>query len=732
MNQKAVSIEIDLGDKKEIYELNKYAKQASGAAWVREGDAVVLATVSRDDEIVEEDFLPLTVQYIEKSYAAAKIPGGFIKRETKPSDFETLTSRIIDRSLRPLFPKGYAYPTQIVVFVLSSDSEVDLQVLALNAASAALMVSDLPIDKSISGVRIGRIDGEFVINPSNSKLEESTLDLYVAGSKDELLMIEMRSIGSDDVEVLPPVVDDPLIGVGSENVVEIHKVNELSNEEMIEAIKIASDFIHKSSKKYEELLLPYKKDVVELEFKVEVESSELYEYIEKNYADRVKDAIKQMAKSERAIHLKKIAKEIALKESVDEELVEKTLDKYKRKIVRDMILNEGVRADGRGLKDVRPIEIETNILPSVHSSCLFTRGQTQALVTVTIGGNKDAQMYDRLTSTDSKYENFMLHYNFPGFSVGEASPLKPPGRRELGHGNLGKRAIEPSLNIDSSTTVRVVSEILESNGSSSMATVCGASLALKAADLPISKLVAGVAMGLVIEGDKKAILTDIMGLEDHDGDMDFKIAGTRDGITAMQMDIKLGGIDTQTLTQALEQAKEAREHILVIMEDAASKIVLNEKALPSSIHFHLDPSTFGSIIGQAGKTIKEIIEKFEVMIDLDRDSGKVKIEGSSKEKCQKAKEHIIELSKKSSNTNRKKEIPKFKEGQILDGKVVRVANFGAFVELPGDVDGLLHISKLSDDRVENVTDVVNVGDRVKVKVLSQKGEKIELLLVEKL
>ncbi len=735
MNSNAKSLTIDLENKQEIYELNKYAKQAAGAVWVKEGDAVVLATVARDDEVVEEDFLPLTVQYIEKSYAAAKIPGGFIKRETKPSDFETLTSRIIDRSLRPLFPKGYAYPTQIVIFVLSSDNEVDLQVLALNAASAALVVSDLPIDKSISGVRVGKIDGKFVVNPKNSELLNSTLDLYVAGSKDELLMIEMRAIGSEDVEVLPPVMDDPLVGMGSEDIVNIHKMNELSNEEMIEAIQVASDFISKSATKYEEELLPNKKELVELEYKVEVESSELYEFIDKNYKDRVIGAINEMAKSERAVHLKKIAKEIASKEDIDFDIISKTLDKYKRKIVRDMILNEGKRADGRGLKDVRPIEIETNLLPSVHSSCLFTRGQTQALVSVTLGGNKDAQMFDRLTSNDSQYENFMLHYNFPGFSVGEASPLRPPGRRELGHGNLGKRAIEPSLEIDSSTTVRVVSEILESNGSSSMATVCGASLALKAADLPVTKLVAGVAMGLVIEDDKKAILTDIMGLEDHDGDMDFKVAGSRDGITAMQMDIKLGGIDNQTLSDALEQAKEAREHILGLMEEAESKIVLNENALPSSLHFHLDPSTFGSIIGQAGKTIKEIIEKFEVMIDLDRDSGKVKVEGSSKENCEAAKEHIIELSKKkreNHNNRRKKEIPQFNEGQVFDGKVVRIAPFGAFVELPGGIDGLLHISKLSDDRVENVTDIVNVGDKIKVKVLSQKGDKIELGLIEKL
>ena len=733
-------VEIDFGNKKEIYELNKYAKQAAGAAWVREGNAVVLATVARDDEQVDEDFLPLTVQYIEKSYAAAKIPGGFIKRETKPSDFETLTSRIIDRSLRPLFPKGYAYPTQIVVFVLSSDEEVDLQVLALNAASAALTLSDLPIDKEVVGVRVGKIDDKLIINPKNSELDSSTLDLYIAGTKDELLMIEMRSIASDEAEVVPSI-EDPMMGVGCENIVTIHKMNELTNEQMIEAINKASEFIFDAAKKREEALAPYKKSPADLELKESLESNELYDFIEANYTDKVKDAITQMAKSERAVHLQKIAKEIeeldiSKEKEWDKELISKTLDKYKRKIVREMILVEGKRADGRGLKDVRHIEIETNILPSVHSSCLFTRGQTQALVTLTLGNSKDAQMFDRLTSKDSEYENFMVHYNFPGFSVGEASPLRAPGRRELGHGNLAKRALEPSLEIDKDTTVRLVSEILESNGSSSMATVCGGSLALRAAGLETTKLVAGVAMGLVVEDDKKAILTDIMGLEDHDGDMDFKVTGSRDGITAMQMDIKLGGIDNETLKNALEQAKEAREHILAIMEEADSKIVLNENALPSAISFHLDPSTFGSIIGQAGKTIKEIIEKFEVAIDLDRNSGKVKVEGDCKEKCEAAKKHIIELSKKKRESNHqrreKKDIPQFNEGQVFDGKVARVANFGAFVELPGGVDGLLHISKLSDERVDKVTDVVNEGDKVKVKVLSQKGDKIELALIEKL
>ncbi|HIO90980.1 MAG TPA: polyribonucleotide nucleotidyltransferase, partial [Campylobacterales bacterium] len=500
-------VEIKFGNKTEIYELDKVARQAAGAVLLREKDAVILATVSRDDKMVDEDFLPLTVNYIEKNYAGAKFPAGFIKRETKPSDFETLTSRIIDRSLRPLFKKGYAYPTHIVIFVLSSDKEVDLQVMALNAASAALYVSDIPVEKNVCGVRIGKKDGEFIINPTNSELADSELDLYIAGTQDELLMIEMRALASCD------------------------SMNELSNEETIQAFDIASAFIKDATTKVQEKLSPYKKELANLELKDELDSKELLDFISSNYESDVKDAVSAMAKSERASELNVIAKNISQTSQAIENfwslpLIEKVLADYKKGIVRDMIINDRVRADGRGLKDVRDISIETNILPSAHSSCLFTRGQTQALVTVTLGGPKDSQIYERITSKENMYENFMVHYSFPGFSVGEASPLRPPGRRELGHSNLAKRALAPSFAIDSSSTVRIASDILESNGSSSMATICGGSLALKAADLDVKKLVAGVAMGLIIEGDKYAVLTDITGLEDHDGDMDFKIAGT--------------------------------------------------------------------------------------------------------------------------------------------------------------------------------------------------------------
>jgi len=731
-------VKVEVNNKTEIYEINKVAKQANGAVLLREGDAVMLATVAYNDAPSDEDFVPLTVQYVEKSYAIAKIPGGFFKRETRPGDFETLTSRIIDRSLRPLFPKGYTYPTQITVMVLSGDFEVDLQTMAINAASAALFLSDIPVNKNVASVRIGKLDGQLVINPSHSQLEESTLDLFVAGTQDELLMIEMKVNDSHEAEIVDIPELDPMMTPGmGENIISIHKMNELSNDEVLEALSFAGAAIKEASSAYAQGFTPYKKEDAALSLLASARDENVLAYIEEFYTDAVKDAISQMPKSERAGALEKVAKtilldETALKENWEYGTIYDMVNVYKKSIVRAMILEEGIRADGRGLKEVRNIAIETNILPSVHSSCLFTRGQTQALVTLTIGNAKDAQQYDLLSSKETQYENFMVHYNFPGFSVGEASMLKGAGRRELGHGNLAKRAIAPSLSLDKSETIRIVSEVLESNGSSSMATVCGGSLALKAADLDVDKLVAGVAMGLVVEDDKYAVLTDIMGLEDHDGDMDFKIAGTRDGITALQMDIKLGGIDHQTLKEAIYQASEARDHILTLMETAADEIQINENALPSKSIFNLDPSTFGAIIGQAGKNIKEIIEKFEVSIDLDRDSGKVKVEGATQAKVEAACDHIREVASARHDQKRdRKPMPEFKEGQVFDGVVKRIVDFGAFVELPGGVDGLLHISKLSDERVDKVTDIVNVDDKVKVKILAQKGTKIELGFIEK-
>ncbi|ANE36248.1 polynucleotide phosphorylase [Campylobacter iguaniorum] len=721
---------IEVNNQVEIYDINKVAKQAAGAVLLRVKNTVILATVAREDTQVTEDFLPLTVQYIEKQYAAGRIPGGYIKRETKPGDFETLTSRIIDRSLRPLFPKGYAYPTQIVVMVLSSDPEVDLQVVALNAASVALYLSDIPVNRAVCGVRVGYIDNKFIINPSNSELKKSALDLYVAGVNDELLMIEMRSLPNEQNEIVPVIAIDPMIDPSlNEGFVARQNMNEFSEDLMVDAIKFAGEAILKGSMAYEEAFSHHKKEDANLEFKPEIENENIALYIDEFYKEDVKLAINQMAKSERASELTKIAKqiaasEVAVQEGWDENTISNILGKYKKKIVRTQIIEESRRADGRGLKEVRPITIETNILPSAHGSCLFTRGQTQALVVTTLGTDSDAQMNELLTEKGAIADKFMFNYNFPGFSVGEASPLKAPGRRELGHGNLAKRALYPSVDLNSPYSLRVVSEILESNGSSSMASVCGGSLSLRAAGVETIKLVAGVAMGLIFEGDKHAVLTDIMGLEDHDGDMDFKVAGSIDGITALQMDIKLGGISLEVLKEALYQAKEGREHILKIMQRANDEIVINEEVLPKLELFSIDPSKIVDIIGQAGKTIKEIIEKFEVSIDLDREKGEVKIAGGQKGKVEAAKDYIIQITQKEprgggfKGKRDNRNVTPFNVGDEFEGEVKKVATFGAFISLRDGVDGLLHISKMSSP--------LNEGDKVKVKVSELKGGKISL------
>ncbi|MCV3431778.1 polyribonucleotide nucleotidyltransferase [Campylobacter lari] len=696
--------EININNHLEIFDTDKVAKQAAGAILMQEKNAVVLATVAREEKMVEEDFLPLTVQYIEKAYAAGKIPGGYVKRETKPGDNETLSARIIDRSLRPLFPKGYAYPTQIVVMVLSADPEVDLQVMSLNAASIALYLSDIPIKAPVCGVRIGRINNEFVLNPSNSELKNSTLDLYVAGVKDELLMIEMRALANKQNNK--------------------HCVNELSEDDTLKALDFASNAILRGSNEYEKAFAAYRKNS-KLEFKIELDNAQIIDYIKNTYMTKLKIAINQMAKSERASEILQIAKEIesetiAIENEWKFEDIEKALHVCKRELIRNQIINENKRADGRGLKDVRKIDIETNILPSAHGSCLFTRGQTQALVVATLGNDNDAQMSDLLTEKNPICEKFMVNYNFPGFSVGEASPIKAPGRRELGHGNLAKRALHPSVDVDYAHTIRLVSEILESNGSSSMATVCGGALALRAAGVKSEKLVAGVAMGLVFEDEKYAILTDIMGLEDHDGDMDFKVAGSYDGITALQMDIKLGGIEQQVLKEALYQAKEAREYILQLMEEANQNIVVNEAILPKIEIFNIDPNKIPDIIGQGGKTIKEIIEKFEVNIDLDRDKGEVKIAGINHDLISQSKEYILNLlhSKGSNKKRDRKEMPKFDIGEEFIGKVQKVVEFGVFVELKEGVDGLLHNSKIKEK--------LEVGNEIKVKVAEIKNGKVSL------
>jgi polyribonucleotide nucleotidyltransferase len=717
---------IELVNKTEEYSFGDVARQANGSAWLKCGDTVILATVVIDEtEVVKDDFLPLTVQYIEKTYAAGKMPGGFFKRETKPGDFETLTSRIVDRSLRPLFPKGFGHPTQITVMVFSVDQESDLQVLALNAASAALYVSDIDINTSVSAMRAAKVDGELVLNPTLSQLKESTLDLYLSGTKDDLLMIEMRTLGSEDIE-MSDVMVDPMLDPGMGAVMlSNHTSNAMSEDELIEVFEKTQSALFESNAKYEESFNAHKKETKPLECKAHVINEEMLSYVRENHLEDIANAMNQMAKSERSTALRELRKNIiAVKtewaEVESEVELKDAIERVKREQVRSQILNDRVRADGRALNEVRPITIDTNVLPSAHSSCLFTRGQTQALVVLTLGGVKDAQMYETLTDEGTQDENFMVHYNFPGFSVGEASPIMGVKRRELGHGNLAKRALEPIVNVEGQT-IRLVSEILESNGSSSMATVCGGYMALKAADIDTSDTVAGIAMGMVSEGDKYAILSDIMGLEDHDGDMDFKVTGSKDGITAMQMDIKLGGISLDVLKEALYQAKEGRSHIIDIMLEAESKIEFNDGVLPSTDFFHIDPSFIGDVIGQAGKNIREIIEKFEVAIDIDKKDGKVKVTGKNKSGVEGAREHIESIVSKP-----KVQKIKYEVGDKYPGTVKKIVDFGAFIELPDGTDGLLHISKISKDRVEKVSDVLSEGDEVTVEILEFKGNKISL------
>ncbi|NPA27870.1 MAG: polyribonucleotide nucleotidyltransferase [Epsilonproteobacteria bacterium] len=621
-------VKIDVNNLSESYEFNKVARQADGAVLYRQGKAVLLAAVVIDKESSTEDFLPLTVQYIEKSYAAAKIPGGFVKRESKPGDFETLTARIVDRALRPLFPKDFANGVVITIMVLSSDENVDFQIAALHAANAALIVSNLPTQKSIAGVRVAKIDGEIVINPKLKDLNRSTLDLLVVGSGKDIAMIEMRVQSTKNEDEF--------------------RVNEIDNKELVSIIESVIPKIDEASKRYFEGFIPYKsKNIIEVSYK-EI-PKELIDFISSYYNDEINRAIAAMSKSERMDELENILIEIKYEIEAkglgyEEDIVKLAFNQIIKNKVRALLL-EGKRLDGRAFDEVRPIWIETNLLPSVHGSTLFTRGETQALVTGTLGDKKDAQMYELLTSNIAQNENFMVHYNFPPFCVGEAKPIGAPSRRELGHGNLAKRALEPTLNLDSNQTIRLVSEILESNGSSSMATVCGGSLTLYCMNVDVKKLCAGVAMGVIVKDNSNyAILTDIVGAEDHYGDMDFKVAGTKDGLTALQLDIKLDGLNINILDEALTQARKALDYILDIMEEARKNIVPSA-ALPTTMEFKVTQGDIPVIIGKGGSTIKSIIERFGVSIDIDRDKGVVKLSGESIEKLKETKEHIIELIK---------------------------------------------------------------------------------------
>lgn len=679
-------ISLTLTNLTEQYKLDYVARQACGSVWYRSGDNVLLASVAVDENPTDDDFLPLVVQYIHKSYAVRKIPGGFIKREGKPSEFETLTSRIIDRTLRPLFPAGYRYPTQITILVLSYDGISDLQVCALHAAANALLLSSLDFIPPVSSARIGRIQGSFVINPSKQAMLESSLDLYVSGSRGDILMIEMK--GSDE---------------------------SLTEDELMTAISLAKQTIQADCAQYEAKLIPHKAPIKPLPLAQTNSHPHIYEHIATHYKDDVLQAITQMSKSERNSELQALGALIHSRNPAWElESICDMLGLYKKHQVRAMILQEHRRADGRGLEEVRPISIETNILPCAHSSALFTRGETQALVVCTLGSESDAQVQEDF-SGGSK-DRFMFHYNFPGFSVGEASMIGGVGRRELGHGNLAKKALESSIP-PTKHTIRLVSEILESNGSSSMASVCGGSLALRACGLE-APLVAGVAMGLVINGDQYAVLTDIMGLEDHDGDMDFKIAGTREAITAMQMDIKLGGISQAILCEALHQAKRARIHILEQMEQAARSIVPHTHLLPKGEYLPVPSHKIPDIIGQGGRVIKDIIERFKVSIDVEREKERIYIHADSAQNLHNAKEFILQLIAPSAQ---------YELGEEVDGAVKRIMDFGVFISLPKGNDGLLHISKIPQT-MQPLVQFFHEGQRVSCAISGNPKGKIELVL----
>ena len=679
--------EIDFGGRPLSIEIGKMAKQANGTAVVRYGDTVVLITACAAKEAAEDrDFLPLTVNYMEMTYAAGKIPGGFFKREGRPTEREVLCSRLIDRPLRPLFPEGYFNETQVIATVLSLDPENDPEIAAMAGASAALCVSDIPFATPIAGVRVGRINGNYICNPTYKEQKESDIDLIVAGSADAIIMVEGGAKMATEDDLL---------------------------EAMMFAHNSIQDIIKLQGKIMKEIGKP-KMAVPALKI-----DNELTAKIEGFAEAKIKAALNIPAKQERYQRLSDIAKELlaALKSQYEgrESEITKIFEDLKYRILREAVLSTHIRIDGRRLNDIRPITCEVGVLPRTHGSALFTRGETQAMVATTLGTSEDEQKIDALSGWE--YKTFMLHYNFPPFSVGEVKMLRGPGRREVGHGALAERSVVKILPEASEFpyTIRVVSDILESNGSSSMATVCGASLSLMDAGVPVKDAVAGIAMGLIKEDERIAVISDILGDEDHLGDMDFKVAGTEDGITGFQMDTKITGVTKNVLKDALYQAKEGRLHILKKMKEALSqpRPELSVHA-PRIITIYVKQEKIKDVIGPGGKNIKGIIEKTGVKIDID-DSGKVNIASSDDEAAQKAIAMVKELTQEAE------------VGKIYLGKVRKIMDFGAFVEIFPGTDGLIHISQLAEERVKDVKDILKEGDEVLVKVLEvDKQGKIRL------
>ena len=678
-NVKLQRREIQVGSRTLSLETGKLAKQAHGAVIVRSGDTMVLVAASRAASARDVDFLPLTVDYREYAYASGRIPGGFFKREGKAAEKEVLTSRLIDRPIRPLFPSGWRYETQIIALLLSADTENDADVLAITGASAALAISEIPFEKTVAGVRVGMVNNEYVINPTYAERKQSILDLIVAGTRDGIVMVEA---GAKDV----------------------------SEAQVVGALEAAHASIKKIVAGIEELKSAAGKKKVVAEAKAI--APEFHEQVENKVRGPLTDAmrIKQKLESYGQVDavLADLLESLPEGDAQQKKDAEHIFHELQEKIMRDEALERGVRLDGRKFDEIRPIWTETGILPRVHGSVVFTRGETQALVSCTLGTADDQQKIEHVTG--EQYKRFMLHYNFPPFSVGEVGPQRGPGRREVGHGALAERALTPVVPAEEkfAYTIRIVSDILESNGSSSMASVCGGSMAMMDAGVPITSAVAGIAMGLIMDEKtgKYAVLSDIAGAEDHYGDMDFKVAGTANGITALQMDIKVTGITSEIMAKALEQARAGRMHILGEMAKTLQTTRGNMSMFaPRIITIKIPVDKIRDVIGPGGKMIRTIIERTGVKIDVE-DNGQVNVASSDGESAAKAIGIIQELTA----------TPELNKTYM--GKVQRITDFGAFVEIMAGTDGLLHVSEIANHRVKDVRDELKEGQQILVKVIN--------------
>ncbi len=676
MSDNKTSIEIN--NRTLSLEINKIGKQADGSAFLRYGDTIMFATATSKKEMKEKkSFLPLIVDYRENTYAAGKIPGGFFKRQGRPSEREILVSRLIDRPVRTLFPEGYHYDTQIIALLLSADLENEPDALGIIAASAALYCSDIPFTTPVGAVKVGYLNNEFIINPTVKQLEESPLNMMVVGTEEGIVVIEADATEVEEDKIVEGII--------------------LAQKTIDEIIKMQKDLYSKLN-------------IQKREFSVkEIDQSKL-EKIEKEISSSLLQATLAKDKKEREEATKKILDDLleTIPEENEDEIneVKEIFQSIHKKLTRDLVLNEKKRSDGRDFNEIRPLSIEVGILPRTHGSALFTRGETQCLATVTLGTFEDVQRLDGLGEKAEK--RFMLHYNFPPFSVGEVAFLRGAGRREIGHGALAEKSILPSIpdEEDFPYTIRIVSDILESNGSSSMATVCGGVLSLMDAGVPLPAIIAGIAIGLVKEDNRHAVLTDIEGLEDHFGDMDLKVAGTEKGVTAIQMDLKVPSIPVEILKEGLLRARDARLKVLSKMKEvlAQPRPDISSYA-PRIIHIMINPEKLGDVIGPAGKIIKKIIAQTNAKIDIE-DSGKITIASSNPESAEKAIEMIRELTVEAE------------AGKIYTGKIVRLEEYGAFIEILPNIVGLLHISEIAHQRTRNIRDVFKMGQTVRVKVMA--------------